>query len=276
MKESQYNIYVNTPKGVICFNTLHETFVLLPISLYELLKNGFIDEISDKDRLLLLQNGCLIGNEDEPELQILEREYETAVSPNNEVYNLTLLPSLDCNLRCWYCFESHIKGSHLTVEVQNNILDYVDKILCREEIKELKVELFGGEPLLYFETELYPLLIKIKKMCEIYGKKILFIFITNATCITDRHIPLFAELDAKFQISIDGYKEKHNQIKRDVNTKEKTYERVMTTIHSLCQGYKDCHINLRINYDNETLQYIPIMQVKQKRTGCNIIRWKSI
>ena len=41
-----------------------------------------------------------------------------------------------------------------------------NEILCRDDIKFLNLELFGGEPLLYFKKELYPLLKQIKCKAE--------------------------------------------------------------------------------------------------------------
>ena len=280
MKISEYNIYVPVSSQVICFNTLQETFALLPISLYEQLVEGKINDIKESNLSLLKENGCIV-DDDTNELDLLKKEYDWAVSENNSVYSLTLLPSLDCNLRCWYCFERHIKGSHMTSLVQENIVKYISEILGRETIQHLDVELFGGEPLLYFEEELYPLLLKIKEMAINMGKTTSFFFVTNATCIKHHHIPLFKELEAKFQISIDGYKNKHNEVKYDFNTKEPTYEKVLNIIHELCNSYELCYINLRINYDNETLQYIPevikdIADIDRRKLGIHLERvWQT-
>lgn len=280
MKASNYNIYVPVSNQVICFNTLQETFALLPFSQYEQLIGGKINNLREDILLLLKENGCIV-DDDINELELLEKEYDCSVSEKNPVYSLTLLPSLDCNLRCWYCFERHIKGSHMTSLVQENIVKYISGILCQETIQHLDVELFGGEPLLYFEEELYPLLLKIKETAINMGKTTSFFFVTNATCIKRHHIPLFKELEAKFQISIDGYKDKHNEVKFDFKTKEPTYEKVLNIIHDLCNSYEHCYINLRINYDNETLQYIPevikdIADIDRRKLGIHLERvWQT-
>lgn len=279
MKESNYNLYSTTTNGVICFNTLHYTFSLLAEPLYKKITESKWDDISSGQKEILLKNGFVTEDAyDEYDLLHKENQNETY---NSATYNLTILPSLDCNLRCWYCFEKHIKNSHLEQNTQENILKFVEDVLKDKQIKILNIELFGGEPLLYFETELYPLLKEIKNMVQSENKTVNFLFVTNATCIEKQHIALFADLKARFQVSIDGYKDKHNHIKRDINRKEPTYERVMNILHDLCNGYKECHINLRINYDNETLQHIPevikdISDIDRRKIGFHLERvWQT-
>lgn len=280
MKESLYNIYVPVSNNVICYNTLCDTFVLLPSTVCHLLQKGLFEQIDEPTKESLKQNGFLVDRNDLEQKWITE-EYAFAVSEDNSTYDLTLLPSLDCNLRCWYCFEHHVVGSRMLISVQENILKFVSTLLEKKTIHHLNIELFGGEPLLYFEEELYPLLRKMQELAVMKEKGISFFFVTNATCIKEEHIPLFASLKAGFQISIDGYKEKHNQVKRDVNSKEATYEKVMKIIHFLCNGYDECYINLRINYDNETLQHISevimdIADIDRRKIGIHLERvWQT-
>ena len=167
------------------------------------------------------------------EYKQLCEEYESAIS-NNSIYRLTILPSLDCNLRCWYCFEKHIQGSHLENKTSDSIFRFVKKLFENNpNLETLDVELFGGEPLLYFEKELYPLLNKIKNYVNELGKNVSFFFVTNAVCINEATIPLFKELKANFQISIDGFKDRHDKIKFIPDTQIGTYNHVIQIIHRL-------------------------------------------
>lgn len=279
MKESKYNLYRKTEKGVICFNSFHYSFLLLSQTLYANIKDGAWSSISINTLNQLLSNGILVDKKCN-EYDLLMQEHEKA-KEESATFHLTLLPTLDCNLRCWYCFERHIHGSHMSQETQENIVKYIHDIAQKQYVKNINIELFGGEPLLFFENELYPLLNNIKEIIEGYKKNVDFLFVTNATTISHQDIPLFAALKAKFQISIDGYKEKHNQIKFDINTREATYEKVIDTIHSLCACYDECKINLRINYDNDTLRYIPqviqdISDIERKKITIHLERvWQT-
>lgn len=258
MKGSRYNILVkNKTKNTICYNTRLDSFCVLSNGDAELLKTDVdcLAEKSPKAFEALCRAGFIV-EDDCDELSFLAEEYDRAINDPSTFY-LTLLPSLDCNLRCWYCFEKHVKGSHLTPSVSDAILALVKEKLKDENLKELNVELFGGEPLLYFETELYPLLKKIKDATIEAGKWVSFFFVTNAVCITDENIPLFDELNASFQISIDGSKERHDKVKFIPETGEGTYDSMIKTVYALTERLDNVYINLRINYDDETLPLMP-------------------
>ena len=136
--------------------------------------------------------GFLVDDEKD-EFADLCKEYAEAINTESTYY-LTLLPSLDCNLRCWYCFEKHIKGSHLFPETSEAIFNLVKRLFEENSrLSHLNVELFGGEPLLYFEEELFPLLMRMKEYVISIGKSVSFFFVTNAVCITEKNIPMFNE-----------------------------------------------------------------------------------
>lgn len=283
MKASFYNLYINNKsKNTICFNTRIDSYCILSNADAELLKTN-IEQLaiqSPKVYGILSETGFIVDCEVD-EYKLLSEEYEKMVK-DEKVYYLTLLPTLDCNLKCWYCFEKHIKGSHLNVRNLNSILQFVDKIfLEHSQLSELNVELFGGEPLLYFEEELYPLLKKIKEKSILLGKKISFFFVTNAVCINKNNIPLFKELDASFQISIDGYKDRHDKVKFIPETNEGTYEQIIQTIYDLTSEIENGYINLRINYDDETLFYMPelikdLIGVDKRKIGIHLERvWQT-
>lgn len=252
MKESEYNIYVPINKGVLCYNAFENNFALLSNNVYQQINKNEYLKIKDDIYKNLTENGFLIDDKKD-EFFELSQEYDKSMT--NNIFQLTLMPTLDCNVRCWYCFESQIKGSRLSVDMQEAIYKYAISIIENPKIEYLIIQLFGGEPLLYFTEELYPLLLRIKKYALHINKYIKFSFITNALCITNEMLPNFRELNATFQITIDGDKDKHNTVKKMKDSSIGSYEKVMDTIHNLTQYY-DTVINLRINYDNKTLDHI--------------------
>jgi uncharacterized protein len=279
MKESDYNLYTQIRGKTLYFNTLSGSFVFMPPRLHTLVRSGAFGEMSEQELQTLTENHLLV-DDDENERQGLIKEYEETVSEDSALYQLTLLPSLDCNLRCWYCFETHVTGSRLDRQTQDAIFNHAEQVARRENIKYIQVELFGGEPLLYFEEELYPLLSRIKTCVEGLEKYVSFFFVTNGVCIAEEMIPLFADLKASFQISIDGYREKHNKVKKIPHSDEDVYARIMRTIHLLTGAY-ETYINLRINYDNQTLHHIEevvkdVLDVDPRRLGIHLERvWQT-
>lgn len=250
MKQSFYNINAPIKNKQLCFNTLHGVYTLISNEDFQILQEDFSN--LPKDVFTHLHEHGFIIDDDFDELAYIKNKYDKNIE--SSVLDLTLLPTLDCNLRCWYCFEKHISGSHLTTDMQEKILNYIKRKLDSEKITKIKVCLFGGEPLLYFKEELSPLLEKIKEYASLVNKESTFNFITNGICITPESLNLFKRLNASFQISIDGYREKHNKVKK-TKTIHNAYDIVMEAMRSL----KDCYnpdITLRINYDNDTLSHI--------------------
>lgn len=283
MKVSYYNIYAdNKGRNVICFNSKLDSFCVLSNNDARLLKNN-VEQLainSPKVYNALIEKGFIIENNRE-ELEELKEEYRTAVK-QKDTFRLTILPSLDCNLRCWYCFEKHVHGSHLSEEVSDNILRFVKRQFEENDrLKSLEVELFGGEPLLYLEKELYPLLTKIKEYVSSIGKHVFFFFVTNGVCIDERTLPLLNDLNASFQISIDGFKDRHDKVKFIPDTGEGTYDSIIKTIHNIADTIENTYINLRINYDSETLAHMPelieeLNNVDRNKIGIHLERvWQT-
>ena len=69
----------------------------------------------------------------------------------NERQNLTdeyffsILLNLDCNFKCFYCFESHT-GEYLDDTISQKIISMIDKV--SKSAKKISVDWYGGEPLL--------------------------------------------------------------------------------------------------------------------------------
>lgn len=259
MKLSKYNIVVSRNDRVIIFNTFRNTYTLLSKDFCQmLLDNSCLDYLQKYPNKLYdkLYRGGIIIDDDVDEYQYLVKEYEKEVL-ESLVYNLTILPSLDCNLRCWYCYEKHIKGSHLNLEIQDKIVKHVEAVFEKNTSLEcLNVEMYGGEPLLFFDSELYPVLKKIKDHVAKLNKYVNFFFITNGVCINDFNIQNFSDLNASFQISIDGYKTTHDKVKF-LKGKGGTYDHIINVIHLIVKQDTFMSVNLRINYNDETLEFLP-------------------
>ena len=287
MKLSDYTYVVDTQRGIIWFNTLNNIFSYLKKDMYnECAPQGDFDvnilEAKYPQIYSEFVEKKFIIPDEVDEFALLQNEYKGDASKSSDVFDITLLPSLDCNLRCWYCYEKHIKGSHISEGVAESIYKYVQSIAAGKDMpSHIHVEMFGGEPLLYFKEELYPLLKRLKDVVEEHSKTTSFFFVTNAVCITEDTIPLFKDLNANFQISIDGYREKHDTVKFIPKTKEGTYNHVMKVVHLLTKELDNTYINLRINYDDQTLSHLPeliqdIDDVDRRKIGVHLERvWQT-
>ncbi|MGM9759940.1 MAG: radical SAM protein [Parabacteroides sp.] len=282
MKQSNYNIYVEEEKCVICYNTVFDNFMILSKIDYQ----RFMQDVdllkieSEKVYDALVKNGFIIVD-GENEFDQLVTEYDKAVCQSSQ-YELTILPTLDCNLRCWYCYEKHQAGSRFLPGVPESIIEHIKYVFLKNaNLESLSVSLFGGEPLLYFREELYPLLSRIKELMSNMKKRVSFFFVTNAVCISEDWLPMFSSLNASFQISIDGSRERHDRVKFIPDARTGTFDQVLGTVRKLTECIEDVYITLRINYDDETLPHLldilpEIESIDRRKIGIHLERvWQT-
>lgn len=285
MRKSQYNIYVINDKSVILFNTFTDSMLLVSKSYYKSFQElrfvqGKLSSVDMETFSSLIENGFIIDDERDEfkELSLIHRKriFE------NDSYSLTILPTLDCNLRCWYCFENHRVGTRMDEVVQDKICNLAKRVLSDEHVKCLKLELFGGEPLLHFEKDVYPMLKILQKLVYEKGKELLLLIVTNGVCLTKDVVGLLSEFDkVNIQISIDGNREKHNKVKFLSNTKEGTFDVVLNNIKYAAYALDNLFVNLRLNYDDHTLSNVSyliseIQDIDRKKLEIHLERvWQT-
>lgn len=116
MKTSYYNLRTDIEDNTLVFNTISKSFVCFSRRRFDVINhkgNFIIEQLSDDEVLTLLENGFIIENNDLDERQIwLDLRQQRRLK--NDTYMMIINPTLDCNLKCWYCFQNHKKGSHIT------------------------------------------------------------------------------------------------------------------------------------------------------------------
>lgn len=79
------------------------------------------------------------------ETESLEKKYHTVLE--EDLYHIMILPTYQCNLRCWYCIQDH-KNMWMSKETAQQIKDLLIKKIKDNSIKRIRLSWFGGEPLL--------------------------------------------------------------------------------------------------------------------------------
>lgn len=264
MKKSNYNIYIPKTGFVIGYNTFTNKHIGLPHNVL----NAFIaaDNLETfqteypKHYEGLVEYGFIIKDSMDELEQIRLRNKETAFA-SRELY-IMVYPTQDCNLKCWYCYESHVKDTIMSEEVMNRIFKLVERKLKANEFDSLQLGFFGGEPLIDFEIVAYPLAKTLKAMVEDNNKHFHSFFVTNGSLITPKMIPLLKEINPYFQITLDGSKERHNKIRIWKNNDGPTYDTIISAVKMITteiyneEQYNIPILTLRINYDNQTLKEI--------------------
>lgn len=259
MKSSRFNVFLEYGKVILGYNTLYETYVVVDKELYSLISGYLqtdIEEIGAMHPVLyktLIAEKFIIDNaidEIDEVAKILHEENE-----NNYVFGIVINPTMNCNFKCWYCYENHAEGSKMDSMEQSNIVRFVEKMLAEnKDLKLLKIQWFGGEPLLCFESVVKPLLTEINILAKARNVKINSGFTSNGYLITDSMLDFCVENSVQhFQITIDGHKERHNVV-RFTYPGSNTYDKVIGNIIKCVK--KGLYVTVRINVSSNTNAHV--------------------
>ena len=120
----------------------------------------------------------------------------------------------DCNLRC---------------KVGKREIDYV--LENSGNIKNIEVDLFGGEPLMVFDT-IKEIVDYAKEKDKLYNKNIRFTMTTNATLLNDEIIDYIDKNMGNIILSIDGRKEVNDNVRIRVDGSG-CYDRILPNIKKM-------------------------------------------
>ncbi len=175
MKFSKYNVFLHYNSHFLAYNAYADRYLILDTILYDMIQSAIVYGIGDLKDIhpdffnALVENGFLISNEIDEIDEV--RKLIRSVDANEDIYHLIVNPTMNCNFKCWYCYETHIKGSKMDGDTIDKISNHIGRYLVEnEKSKDLNAFVFGGEPLLYFDNVVRPLLIKAKNisdMCNI-------------------------------------------------------------------------------------------------------------
>lgn len=139
----------------------------------------------------------------------------------------------DCNLRCKYCFadEGEYKGCRkpMSAEIGKKAIDYV--LENSGSIKNIEIDLFGGEPLMVFDT-IKEIVDYAKEKDKLYNKNIRFTMTTNATLLNDEIIDYIDKNIGNIILSIDGRKEVNDNVRIRVDGSG-CYDRILPNIKKM-------------------------------------------
>lgn len=211
-----------------------ETMPVLPDDIFKYLKdNGFIvdDDVDESYKL----------------------SYANIVNRYNSKHlRLTILPTINCNFRCWYCYEQH-EPSLMTDSGARSVLEFAKSEIESKHIECVTLDWFGGEPLLRFSQIIYPFTKSLKGWCEQLDVKIQPIMTTNGSLINDDVASKMDEIGLnQLQITLDGDREHHNKV-RFSPAMRNSYDVIVGNIHTVCKVLKNPSIELRINYTKDNI-----------------------
>ncbi len=198
------------------------------------------------------QMGMIVGqNRDEGNETF--REWDAADNAP-EQFGITVNPTLDCNLQCWYCYEKHLGDTTMKEDTLQALFHLIDKKTESNVLRHLSVSFFGGEPLLPYRRIVKPLLEHASERCRQKNIGFSTAFTTNGLLLTtdvlDDLARLYFSQPPSFQITLDGNAELHDGTRHTANG-QPTYATIIRHIHEVV--HRKWHVSLRFNYTHENI-----------------------
>jgi len=195
-----------------------------------------------KTRRLFLDHGFLVAD------GVDEREFLKAQNAwarsHSKSMNLTIVPTLACNFRCKYCYQTKVPET-MSTEVEESLVRYVEDNIGEKE--SLNVTWFGGEPLLRMDI-IERLSSRFLEICASGSTKYGAGIVTNGYFLdaeVSKRLSQLGVVDA--QVTVDGPADIHD-LRRPLDGGGRTFEKIMANISEASAHLK---IQVRMNVDDE-------------------------
>jgi len=188
------------------------------------LEENQVAAIPEEFMEVLQEDGYIIGSEID-ELKNIEDLVSKRQNLIDE-YFFSILLNLDCNFKCFYCFESHT-GEYLNDIVSQKIISMINKI--SKSAKKISVDWYGGEPLLSFDR-MCVLNNKFMEICAANDIQYCASVTTNGYLLTPLVIEYLKTIPlSHLQITLDGPAETHN-VSRPLKNGDPTFDIILKNI----------------------------------------------
>lgn len=249
LRESIYNQLVNFNGNRVIYNALTKSSIQITedFDIQRLLK------MKDSEVITTLEKIGIIVEDSPSEFETLQYLFLKKYFGSNDFLNIVLVPGLDCNFKCPYCFERVQETGENIFKTDLSTYFSTLRTFAESNFKKynsVEISLFGGEPLL-FEKDLFAFFQFIKeKLPEI---SFFSSIVTNGALLGEEMVYRLLAINCRsIQITIDGCKEIHNKNRIFKDGKE-TYDLLIKNINNCARILPDeCQLNLRINLNNIT------------------------
>lgn len=213
---------------------------------------------------ILLEKKILI-NEDENEIEELDEMRKEAIQSSNceKTTHFVITPTMDCNARCYYCFEHGAHHMKMTPEMAHDVARYM---ISKSGNENISVYWYGGEPLM--ATDIIDIIVaELKSANKTFSSRIT----TNGYFLTDENLKKAKnEWNVEMiQVPLDDIGDEYNRIK---NYKKPHADNPFDLIINNIGATLDAGIctRIRINFDPRDMSKITrIVDFVEKTFGDN-------
>lgn len=248
MRPNRYTyIFDYDENKFIVFNGLNKNFLLLEKSL----QNSYEAIIAHPDEFAethpeiiteLIVNG-LVVEDDFNEFEQIQAAWNQFT--DNGEYHTVLVPTYECNYKCWYCTQNHMPVE-IDDEKINLIIKHIKKYLIDNSLKHYTLSWFGGEPLTQIGL-IDRIASELIEFCDNNGIEFHSNITTNGALLTPEAVEILMKSRVTcYQIAIDGDKKSHDRNKYDDHNPS-SFELVLGNMAYVAEKDPNAQMNLRLN-----------------------------
>ena len=249
MKDSRYNVIAKADEGCyILYNLLSEALIEMDSENRDYYLHCLERGKEGDERLTILKDNGFLIDDDYDEIDFL-RYANKKYCTMNDVLQLTIAPTMDCNCKCTYCFEKPHPGK-MTDDTMEAVYRFIISQHQTMRYRFLHVDWFGGEPMLCWDVirTLSERLIRFAAENDItYSAGM----ITNGTIVNPDLVREMGEARIKdIQITLDGPREIHDK-RRMFRSDKGTFDLILNNLKYFIDS--GINITVRVNIDRRNV-----------------------
>ena len=208
--------------------------------------------LGDKDMKfteMLVNYGFLMDKENEKLLLTYKREQRDRLCADQSRLILSICPTLACNFKCSYCFESFKRDNK--VMSRKTIDQLINFIRQHKKCRELFVTWYGGEPTMAFDV----IETLTERFLEIFPQYNHATLITNAYLLYREKVEKLNKLKIScVQVTLDGPEPIHDR-RRTLTNGTPTYNKILENLDILLNSSYSgtCVIRVNVNRHNQDI-----------------------
>lgn len=194
----------------------------------------------------LYKQGILVDDELD-EMAMLRYVYGKQKNAT-DILELVIAPTLECNFRCVYCFETPRSG-FMSDKVWDSLKNYIETEITQKPFKRIKITWYGGEPLLCLDI-IENCSHDITEIAFAHGISVEYTLVTNGYLLNNKVLKRLENANIRrIQTTLDGSAQYHDKRRKLVNGRE-TFSTVVENI----KLFKNTNfqVSIRVNIDKHS------------------------
>lgn len=139
MRPSVYNFVFDNGGNYLLYNAFSDEIIVMGEELYKL----YMENLSDVENIrcqhpefydYLLSKGAVVDGSCQESDSVIARW--KANDANAKTFTITINPTMDCNMSCWYCYERRGLDTRMGKGVMDSVLVLLEKVCVSHEACE--------------------------------------------------------------------------------------------------------------------------------------------